>query len=380
MRKRVLEVVYGFDYGGIRAFIMNCLEHIDRNEFAIDIYAFGTSGSPFKEKVGELGGNIYFESENNVRNIPHFVSQLKKIMKDKGPYDVCHAHCNLISAWVLLAAKICGIPVRIAHSHTCLHFSDSMIQNIYSYFRRFVIRNCATDFLACGQKAGEEMYGKGNPFVVVNNGIDIENFYHLNNKKLEHLRCSLKIPKDARVYANISRLDSNKNHAFIIDVFEKIAEMESNAYLLIGGSDTLIDSSRSVVEQKISKSRFQDRIILIGAQTDMSAIYHLSDCWIYASKFEGLPFGPIELQAACIPCVASDTITREIDLGMNLITFLSLKDSAEKWAKTAMCQCKKEISFHTVNSAFCEHNFSIKQSVKILEGIYIKHKDENNEG
>ena len=37
---RVLEVVYGFGYGGIRACIQNYVTHIDKNEFQVDIYVY----------------------------------------------------------------------------------------------------------------------------------------------------------------------------------------------------------------------------------------------------------------------------------------------------------------------------------------------------
>ena len=174
MKTRVLEVVNGFGYGGIRAFIMNSLEHIDRSKFQIDIYAFGVSESPFTEKVKELGANIYFESENNVHRITRFVNQLETFMKEHGPYDAVHAHCNLISAWVLLAAKRAGVSKRLSHSHSASHFDGNFIQNVYSYLRRFLISRLATSKLACGQLAGEAMYGKNARFTIVNNGIDVD--------------------------------------------------------------------------------------------------------------------------------------------------------------------------------------------------------------
>ncbi len=48
---RVLEVIYGFGYGGIRAFIMNYLNYLDKSKFKVDIYVFGYDSSPFTDKV-----------------------------------------------------------------------------------------------------------------------------------------------------------------------------------------------------------------------------------------------------------------------------------------------------------------------------------------
>ena len=138
--KRVLEVVYEFDYGGIRAFIMNYLKYLNKDKFQVDIYAFGCSNSPFTQQVQNLGARIFFEPENNVRKVVTFVRQLMSFMKKNGPYDVVHANNNLISAWVLLAAKFSGVPIRLSHSHTASHFSGSLKQNAYSYLRRFLIK------------------------------------------------------------------------------------------------------------------------------------------------------------------------------------------------------------------------------------------------
>lgn len=60
---KVLEVIYGFGYGGIRAFIMNYLNFLDKDKFKVDIYVFGYESSPFTDKVKELGANIFLSQK-----------------------------------------------------------------------------------------------------------------------------------------------------------------------------------------------------------------------------------------------------------------------------------------------------------------------------
>ena len=157
---KVLLVAYGFGYGGIRACIQNYVSHINRTEFQVDIYAYGVSESPFKQQLESLGCKVYLESENDIasNNIRGFVDKLFKFIK-KGRYDVVHAHCNLISAWVTFAAKMAGVKIRISHSHGTNHFSSSIIQRYWSYLRRWIIDKTATSKLACGEYAGIAMYG-----------------------------------------------------------------------------------------------------------------------------------------------------------------------------------------------------------------------------
>lgn len=368
---RVLEVIYGFGYGGIRAFIMNSLEHIDKSKFQIDIYAFGVSESPFTEKVKELGANIYFEPENNVRKINRFVNQLEIFMKEHGPYDVVHAHCNLISAWVLLAAKRVGVPVRLAHSHSASHFAGGITQKAYSYLRRFIINNFATTKLACGQLAGEAMYGKRTRFTIVNNGIDVDRFMHPQHQKIAELRNQLNIPDGAKVYSNVTRMDPQKNHLFAVEVFREIHKIEPNSFFVYGGVIPTIQPTDASVKTKIEEYGLNDYVRFTGPLMGVEHLYHLSDVWIYCSAYEGLPFGPIELQAAGVPCLASDVITKEIDLGLGLVEFLSLNDSPKAWAEKAVSIKRVSIEEKKVKSAFKECNFDIKESVKTLEQIYL---------
>lgn len=368
--KRILEVIYGFGYGGIRAFLMNYLQYIDKNEFSVDIYVFGYDSSPFTEQVKEMGVSIYFQPENNVRNIPRFVSQLKTFMTEHGPYDVVHANNNLISAWVLLAAKMAHVPIRLSHSHATDHFGESFIQRMYNYFRLWLINRLATTKLACGQKAGESMYKCSKGFQIISNGISIEKFLFVDEEKKDALRKKLNIPKGVKVYANVTRMDTNKNHLFALQVFREILKREPSSVFLYGGVNPKLDSSCEMIRSKVVEWGLQNVCIYTDPIMEVETLYHLTDVWIYCSKNEGLPFGPIELQAASIPMIASDVITSEIDLGLGLVHFLSLQDTFQKWADLAINLQKKQLPENIIIESFRKHNFDIRQNVKKLEAIY----------
>ena len=369
-KTRVLEVIYGFGYGGIRAFIMNYLQLIDKDKFDVDIYVFGFDSSPFTEKVQQLGFNIYFEPENNSQKIFKFVHQIYSFIKHNGPYDVVHAHNNLISAWVLLAAKMANVPVRLPHSHSTSHFGKSIFQNYYSRLRKSLINKLATKKLACGQLAGESMYGFSATFDVVANGIDLNKFLIKDKNKINDLRAKFNIPKGVKVYANVTRLDPQKNHLFAVDIFNEILKREKDSVFIYGGVEPKISSTAKLIEEKIRQYGIQANCRFTGPIMDIESLYHLSDAWLYCSNYEGLPFGPLELQAAGIPVLASSVITKEIDLGLGLVSFLSLEDGPEIWAQKAISLKKKDNRPEDVYKAFGQHNFDIRQNVKHLEAIY----------
>lgn len=370
-RIRVLEVVYGLGYGGIRACIQNYVSEINRLEFQIDIYAYGISESPFKEQFESMGCNVFLDPVNDIatNNIPRFVRKLYRHIKT-GRYDVVHAHCNLISAWVVLAAIMAGVKIRIAHSHATNHFSSSFKQRCWSYLRRWIINKTSTTKLACGTQAGLAMYGNKQPFIVLPNGIDVKRFASVNIQNVHALKNEFGISDDVKVYMNMTRFDYNKNHLFIIEIAKHLHQLEPSSKFILGGNFANIDDSYEAVKKKVTEYRLDDCVILSGPRMDIVDMYHLSNCWIFPSIKEGLPFGPIELQAASIPCLTSDSITKEIDLGLGLIEFMSLEESPEIWAYKLMSMSKKTIPYETTLNAFRNHNFDIKSNIKQLEKIY----------
>ncbi|MGD9170673.1 MAG: glycosyltransferase [Candidatus Thiodiazotropha sp.] len=53
------------------------------------------------------------------------------------------------------------------------------------------------------------------------------------------------------------------------------------------------------------------------------------DVLLLPSKFEGMPNVAIEAQAARLPSVISDAITKEVRIINRYVTYLSLKDTAD---------------------------------------------------
>lgn len=368
---KVLEVAYMFDHGGIRACIQNYVSHLDRNEFQVDLFIYGTSESPFQKQMEDMGCHMYFAPINYIaeNRIVDFVKVLYRCIKD-GQYDVVHAHCNLISAWVTLAAKMAGAKVRISHSHNAAHLGKSKIQNLWCYFRRWIIDWTATHKMACGQLAGESMYGKNACFIILQNGIDVKRFMKRDEARILELRKSFNIPDGVKVYANVTRMDPPKNHIFAVEVFNEIHKLDPAAIFVYGGTEPVIGSTQNLVKSKIKEYGLEDFTRYTGPVMDVEVLYQMTDLWIYSSAYEGLPFGPIELQAASVPCLASDVITKEIDLGLGLVKFLSLNDTYNNWAKAAIEFNETEISSSDIESAFEKYNFDIEKNVQLLETVY----------
>ena len=113
---RILQVVGGMNRGGIEAWLMHVLRNIDRTRFQIDFLVHISEEGHYNEEIRTLGSQIFAcpHTSNPVRYAPCLLHTLRK----QGPYDIVHSHVNYFNGAVLRLARLAGVPVRIAHSHT----------------------------------------------------------------------------------------------------------------------------------------------------------------------------------------------------------------------------------------------------------------------
>ena len=115
--KRILHVVSCLERGGTEAFIMNHYRMIDRTKYQFDFLVFHKKDYPYTEEIHNLGGRIFFCTPPSVGKIFSSIREMVKCMKTNGPFCAVHSHINIENAWIMVAAKIAGIPVRVSHSH-----------------------------------------------------------------------------------------------------------------------------------------------------------------------------------------------------------------------------------------------------------------------
>ena len=106
------------DRGGAETWIVNVMRQIDRELFQFDFLVEGTMPGALDDEIRALGGRIFPVGSH--RRPLAFVRNVRRAMKENGPYDVMHSHVHYFSGVMLTLAKSQRIPVRIAHSHNDL--------------------------------------------------------------------------------------------------------------------------------------------------------------------------------------------------------------------------------------------------------------------
>ena len=104
-----------------------------------------------------------------------------------------------------------------------------------------------------------------------------------------------------------------------------------NARLLLVGEGVLFDEIRA----KAARLGLEKDVIFYGASNGVGKLMQAMDLLALPSRFEGLPVVGVEAQAAGLPVLFSDRITRQAEL-TDHVRFLPIdRMSVEEWGEAA---------------------------------------------
>ena len=175
--------------------------------------------------------------------------------------------------------------------------------------------------------------------------------------------------KDKLVIGNVGRFSQQKNQMYLVDIFSEIRKIHKDSVLWLVGDGEL----RPQIVEKIKQLGLINSVKIFGMVDNTGELYQAMDVMVMPSLFEGLPMTGVEAQACGLPCVFSDTITREVDVMGS--PFLSLEESKAEWAKTAVRAAGRYKDNGKARRSFgkelAEHGFDIRVEAERLEEMYV---------
>ena len=317
---KVLQIPTGGLFSdGILSCIVEYMTAMDKSGMDIQVLATNNPEKSVVEKVENSGCRVVSIPYRKKNIVKYFFALYRYILKEK--IDVVHVHgSSAIMSVELVAARLAGCKVRIAHSHntTCENQkADKILRPVFN-------RNYTTAF-ACGQDAGRWMFGK-RKFTIIPNGRNLKK-YEYDTKKRTEYRNKLGIPSDALVIGHVGRFNRQKNHEYLLRVFSEFYKKNRNSYLVLVGTGEKVGEIKNLVKEL----ELENNVIFTGVIENVSDYLSAFDIMLLPSLYEGLPLVVIEWQIAGLPCVVSDTVTKECAI-TSLVKFESIRKKPDTWA------------------------------------------------
>jgi glycosyltransferase involved in cell wall biosynthesis len=358
--KRVLHVVTYMGRGGLETMIMNYYRHMDRSKVQFDFLVHRDFRADYDDEIEDLGGRI-FRLPRLVPWSGSYLNALEQFFRSHPEYKIVHVHQDCLSSVILKVAKKCGIPVRVAHSHSSSQ--DKNLKYLIKLWYKRTIPTCATQLFACGKEAGDWMFS-GAPYRVLNNAIDTKQ-YTYDPERHCRIRTSLQIPEDAFVIGHVGRFHAVKNHSFLLDVFAEVKRKHEKAVLLLVGDGEL----RPEMEEKAEALGISDSVVFTGVRSDVPDLMQTMDCFAFPSLYEGIPVTLIEAQAAGLPCTVSDGVPAEC-AKTGLVKHLPLTAGAANWAEAILKT--ENIPRQNTAGQIIQADYDIEANATWLQNFYLE--------
>lgn len=317
--KKVL--IYGMSNnpGGIETYLLNYYRRNHGKSVHLDF----VSDFPTVVEADALqtaGSKIYYIPAKGKGLVPHWKA-LWKVLREHKEYRTLYFNVmDAGSVFTMLIPFLLGRKI-VVHSHN----GNTDKVKLHKLCKPFA--NCLIgDRVACSRLAADHMFGRnGTKALVIPNSIDVRK-YTFNPAVRQAMREKLGLG-DKLTVCHVGRLSRQKNPFGVLDMFEALHRMHPNSVLLSVGTGELEKEFHEAIKAK----GLEGAVMCLGVRSDVPEILQAADVFLLPSLYEGLPIALLEAQAAGLPCVVSDAITREVAV-TNLVTYVSLETPAQDWA------------------------------------------------
>lgn len=369
---KVLQIAGGFRKGvsgGIASVLYNYSTVMDHNRFCIDYLALGyQTFEPYREALESYGSRMYCTGihSTGLRRFCQIMLRIRRFLKEHPDYDIVHINSGSMTQILMtaLAVRTTGSKRIVCHAHNALKLS-CLRRSFYRVIRP-LFYVCADGYLACARQAAESVFPasviRRNQWFFLPNAIQSERFVY-DKKVRQKYRADLGI-HDRLVIGHVGRINAQKNHIFLIDIFAYTVQKRDNVVLLLVGTGDLQDK----IHEKIEALGLSDRVIFTGQREDVYGLMQAMDVFVFPSLFEGLGMVLIEAQAAGLPVVSADTVPIEETKITDLISYLPL-GHAEVWADMALEKCGFE-ERRNMYGEIIRSGYDLKEAAVKLEKYY----------
>lgn len=370
-RIKVMEVIPMLNDGGAETLVVNYGLLMERENFEPIIVPIHTKTNTenYKRSKGKIKTVPVYKTNSFIKKVMYRLVgswyvplRLKQIIKKEKP-DAIHIHLQLLAYFNPIAKHLKGIRVfYTCHNEPKYMFSPTRPKEEAA--AKKLIESNALRIVALHEDMRQEInqrFGISDT-VVIKNAVDFKKFRNVAESKGE-IRKGLGIPEDAFVLGHIGRYTSQKNHEFLIDIFQAVVQKKPEAHLILIGTGEKYEE----IEARVQQCGLENNVKMFRSRGDIPQIFKAIDVFVFPSLFEGLSVTMVEAQAAGVRCVVSDKINSASFLSPKTVA-LSLDDSCEDWANAVINNDLVTEKEYGDIDAF-DLNKEIRRLEKMYEGV-----------
>lgn len=328
MAKKLLCIIDSLNVGGAETFLMKVMRVFSPDEFQFDFIVSKTDGA-YEGEVLQRGGKIYSVPPRRTDFLGAFKG-IYSVVKNNNYDYVLRLGDDPIVGIDLFAARFGGarhLAFRSCNALKGISIKTKILNAIMRPALNFIVNvKIAPSKLAAAFTFGKRSVKNVH---ILHNGVDLELFtFDVFGRDFIREEFSL---QDKFIVGHIGRFNRQKNHRYLLEIFNEISKIRDDAVLFLVGDG----EERENILEWIQELGLEKKIILVGQRFDIPQLLSAMDVFVFPSLYEGMPNTVIEAQATGLPCVIADTITPEADI-TGLVNYLSLADSADEWARVAL--------------------------------------------
>ncbi len=328
-----MQVSGAMNRGGAEVMVMDIYRNLSsdvRFDFLINVKKDDPRPKgDFDEEILKRGGRLLYIGTQWELGIVKYILELKRIFHQIGRPDVVHIHMNAKCGVIALAAKICGVKKIIAHSHAALKFKGPLTKTLPSILelklQKFLIASFATDFWGCSNEANASLYYRRlidrERTVVINNAVDVAAFQNIPEEKIQALRNTYGMEKRFLILGNVGRVVRHKKVDFVLDVLKVLDERKIDFLFVFAGRED-DKAYMEEIKKKVLQYRLENKVLYLGDRGDIPVVMSTFDVFLGPAVNEGFGLVAAEAQAAGVPCVLSTGFPPNVDMKLDLVTYL----------------------------------------------------------
>lgn len=275
---RIVLIITGLSIGGAETQVCSIADKLYELGHQVTlIYLTGNKEITPKHKDIEIIGL-------NMKKTPFGLIKALKQCRDiliRLEPDVLHSHMIHANIFTRLLRTTLSIPLVISTAHNSneggkLRMLAYRLTNSLADLSTNVSEEALQSFIA--KKA---MNSKNS--TVVYNGIDTDKFIY-NRDSSKAIRKELNLDDTDFLFLTVARITDQKDYPNLLKAFKLIHASNTSIKLAIVGKGELDDE----IKELSSKLDLQDNIYFLGARNDVDKLMSACDCFVLASKYEGL--------------------------------------------------------------------------------------------